>query len=388
MKDKDVAELVEALKAADKAFEAGQGRFVNNYLSLRQNPRRFDPKAFSVIDDFRLNAPDSLAKFDIFARSYHLRHKWKLEPALMQQLNKDHGPIDFSDPNKRSPLDWRHPDTHAIYWAVRGFQIAGEGKYYSAGEINADRMVNHSLQNLFRYGKIFIYNIPPQPLPDAPETERMPAKEIYLRSDLRMFESYNKSTMARIKKYEGIDRTGSYTSLRTGHRNMLKNAVFSFYQAGHTAYAQKIYNQLKQLYPRDEFKVPLIAYVRSRLKEELFDLSLKNASEIVQMMLRESYFRYAVHDDEQAFAREKMAREAYDSYQSRYRDENRINLPDFKLFRYFALQDFLYDRQYPPNLRGNLLGRIKVERPDFAEKLKHVEEDLQKQMQQEAEQQK
>ena len=45
--------------------------------------------------------------------------------------------------------------------------------------------------------------------------------------------------------------------------------------------------------------------------------------EIVQMMLRESYFRYALRDDDEAFSREKMAEEVYNHYQSGY-DEYRI----------------------------------------------------------------
>ena len=378
VKDANVVPLITALKSADNAF--ADDEFVSNYLSLRQNPARFNPDAFNVIDNFRGTA--ALEKFDIFAKAYQLRKVWKLDPVLMQQLNKNYGPIDWNDPNKHLPLDWRHPDTHAIYWAVKGLQVAGKGKY-SADEINTDRIVNHSLQNLFRNGKIFIYDVPTKTITDSslqspviPAKEGTQTKEVFLRPDLRMFEPYNKSAMARIEKYKDIKRKGSYESLQTGHRNMLENALFSFYQAGHIPQAQRIYNQLRKLYPMDDFKGPLIAFVRKRLREELKHIGLNNAKEIVTMMLRESYFRYAVRDDDEAFGREKMAREVYDHYQSAYSDENRINLPDFKLLRYFALLDFFNDQQYPLNLRRNLLGRIKVERPELAEQLKRQEEQV------------
>ena len=202
--------------------------------------------------------------------------------------------------------------------------------------------------------------------------------------DLRMFEPYNKSVLTRIEKYKDVEKikTGTYKSLQTGYRNMLKNALFSFYQAGHRRQAQKIYNQLRELYPLDEFKVPLVIFVRNRLREELTSIGLNNAKEIVQMMLRDSYFRFAIRDDDEAFGLEKMAREAYDSYQSAYSDENRIDLPDFKLLRYFALLDFFNDHRFPPNLRRNLLGRIKIERPQLAEQLKREEEKLLKQSEQ------
>ncbi len=157
---------------------------------------------------------------------------------------------------------------------------------------------------------------------------------------------------------------------------MLKNALLSFYQAGHIRQAQKIYNQLRQLYPQDELNVPLVVFIRNRIRKELYGIGINNAKEIIQMLLRESYFRYAVRDDDEAFGREKMAKEVYDYYQSAYLDENRINLPDFKLLRYFALIDFLNDQQYPPNLRLNLRGRIKIERPELARQLERQEKKL------------
>ena len=89
-----------------------------------------------------------------------------------------------------------------------------------------------------------------------------------------------------------------------------------------------------------------------------------------------------MRDDNEAFGREKMAKEVYDYYKSAYLDENRIDLPDFKLLRYFAMLDFLNDRQYPPNLRRNLLGRIEIERPELAEQLKQEEEKLLKESEQ------
>ena len=157
---------------------------------------------------------------------------------------------------------------------------------------------------------------------------------------------------------------------------MLKNAALAFYQAGLHRQAQKIYNQLRQLYPQDEFKVPLVIFARNKLSDELKSMGLKDAKEMIQMLLQESYFRYAVHDDDEAFGREKMAEEIYNHYNRTYSDENRINLPDFKLLRYFALLDFLNDQQYPLNLRLNLRGRIKIERPDIARQLKQQEEQV------------
>jgi hypothetical protein len=383
IKDPNVSPLITALKSADSTFSDDDG-FVSNYLSLRQNAGRFTPAAATVIDNFR--GTEALRRFDIFARAYQLRKVWKLDPVLMRRLNKTYGPIDWTDPNTHLPLDWRHPDCHAIYWAVKGLQIAtkNQSQEVNISEANTDRIVGHSLQNLFRDGKIFIYDVPLEVSSEnslqPPQTQVF--KEVFLRPDLRMFEPYNKAVLTVIEKYKDPKDRGVYESLQNGHRNMLKNAVLSFYQAGHKQQAQRIYDQLGQLYPLEEFKVPLVEFARKRFLEELDSIGINDAKEQTLLLLRESYFLYAIRDDDEAFGREKLAQEIYDYYRSKYSDENRIDLPDFKLLRYLALIDFLNDQQYAPYLRGSLLARIKVERPELLEQLQQQEKNLMEQSQQ------
>jgi hypothetical protein len=80
-----------------------------------------------------------------------------------------------------------------------------------------------------------------------------------------------------------------------------------------------------------------------------------------------------MRDDETAAALEKMAKEVYERYNSLYTDEIRIDLPDFKLMRYFSLRDFFNDEQYPLSMRQSLIARIELERPDIAEQLKETD---------------
>ena len=383
--DDDVALLIKSLKSADKAF-ADDDKFVNNYLALRQDPGRFDEDAFEIINRFR--GTGALEKFDIFARSYHLRNVWKLDPVLMQQLNQTYGPVNFDDPNEHFPLDWRHANSHAIYWAVMGLQAAGKEEL-SIDETNTDRIVLHSLQALFRNGKIFIYDVPFVAPSDSSSQPSTPSdisaamrKDIFTRPDLRMLEPYNKAVLAVLEKYKDMPKKGTYESLRIGHRNMLQSALTSFYYSGNVQQARKIYSQLRQRYPKEEFKVPLAVFIRNSIRKEVLRLGVNDVKEMVQMILQESYFRYAMHNDNEAYGREKMAREIYDLYQSMYSDRERIELPEFKRLRYFALVGFIDDRQYPFNLRRNLLGRIKLERPDLFEKLfKQAEEQFKQQQQ-------
>jgi hypothetical protein len=380
-KDPNTTLLIKQLKSADKAF-SDNDEFMSNYLSLRENSSRFEPAAGKAIDDFR--GTEALEKFDIFAKAWQLRNEWKLDPVLMRQLNRTYGPIDFTDPNTHFPLDWRHPNSHAIYWAVKGLQIAAEeeNRKVEIDEVNTNRIVFHSLQDLFRNGKIFIYELSYQAT--STDSSQQPQtriyKEVFLRPDLRMFDSYNKSMLAMLEKYKGDEKHTRYESVQNGHRNMLKNAVLSFYQSGHKLQAQKIYDQLKKLYDLPDFEVPLVEFARKRLLEELDSIGINDAKEQIIALLRETYYLYAIRDDDVAASREKMAIEVRNYYMAKHDDpEYRIDLPDIKLLRYSAMLDFLNDQLYPPYLRQSLLSRIRIEKPELFKQLEAEEEKLRKQ---------
>jgi hypothetical protein len=62
----------------------------------------------------------------------------RLDPAAMRQVEADYG-----------PLDWRLPEAHAVYWALRGRAAAG-----AAGSLPCDRMVYQNLATLLKRGRI------------------------------------------------------------------------------------------------------------------------------------------------------------------------------------------------------------------------------------------
>jgi hypothetical protein len=368
--DANVAEFVNDLKAADETF-ADDEKIIGNYLALRQEPKKFKPQAFDVIDNYR--GTDTLEKFDIFAKAWQLRNVWKLEPQLMRQINKTYGPVEFSDPNHHLPLDWRHPDSHCIYWAVKGLQMWKQSEL-TIGEMNTDRIISSSLQNLYRYGRIFIYDIPPSEQIDyetRPDRRPSMVKAIYLRPDLRMFDSYDKTQLALIKKYQSQDTDVSDT-YQTAHKNFLKNAVLSFYQAGHEQQARRIYKELQKLYPVEETKAEFTVYLRNRLREEVQNLSIEDAREIIYGMLREAYFYFAIRQDDEAYHREKIATEVYNQYSTLFKgEEQRLGLPPLSRMKYLAISDFLADSAYPESLKRSLIARIQLERPELYKELEN-----------------
>jgi hypothetical protein len=381
--DPNIRPLIEALKASDEDF-ADESLFVRNYLALRQTPQGFEPAAFDVIDRYR--GTETLKRFDLFAKAYQLRDEWKLEPHLMHEVNQTYGPIDFADPNVHYPMDWRHPDCHAIYWAVKGLKVAEreEADEIDMHQTNTYRIVMHSLQNLFRYGRISILEGAAKPLaderPDPNGMSRIMRRDIFLAPDLRYFDSYNKATLAFIEKHEAKDERGTAESLQNGHRNMLKNAAFQFYQSGIKGYALRIYNELRRRYPIDDFKVPLEQYVQNRFREELESIAIHDAREMITAILTQSYYHYAIYNDDMATRQEEIAQQVYDYYMNKYRPENRIDLPPMRVLRYVAITEFLNNGSYPLYVRQGLVERIRVERPDLYEQFERTAEDINRRM--------
>jgi hypothetical protein len=202
-----------------------------------------------------------------------------------------------------------------------------------------------------------------------------------------MFDLYNKAIVEIIRKYARSDDS-SDDSHMIQHRNMLTNALTMFYQAGHRQKAQKIYDYVRQLYPRPEFNEPAVeTYIIQQIRKDLKTITITKAMDTIMPMLREAYFRYALRDDDASYALEKMAEDVYNVYTKQYGDEARLNLPEFKVMKFGAFIDFFNDQGYPLAMRQNLLARIKIEQPKLAEQFSQIGEQLDRELQQQQQQQ-
>ncbi|MHC4523997.1 MAG: hypothetical protein ACYTEU_01425 [Planctomycetota bacterium] len=371
--------FLKELKQTDELFLDNK-KLIENYLALRQTPGRFKKESFEAIDRFR--GTEALEKFDLFAKAWHLRNAWKFDIDFMIELNHTYGPVNFDDPNNRLPLNWGHPGTHAIYWSALGLKKAGRPEQYRVDEKNTDRIIFHSLQLLYRTGKVVLYDVPGQ------------RPTIYSIPDLRMFKSCDEFWKKIIAKYESFEG-GNPKAVKGGHKNFLENAVMLFYQAGHERYAQQIYRRLRRehLYDpsgfkRAEYLVPMVSFLHGRMKDELQGVGIQDAIEFIVAVMKKSYFHYAIHEDDDAAGQENMAQEIYDIYQKNMGvdEPGRMGLPPMVWFRYQAFSAFLNDPMYPEQMRMGLIGRIQVERPDLFEKLQKQEiqfiEQIKKQQQQ------
>ncbi len=373
--DPDVASLIEALQQVEPKFKNNDS-LVDNFLTLRQQPQTFPRAAFDVIDAFR--GKPGLNKLDVFARAHVLRRTSKMDTQLMHRINQEFGRTSWEDPNDRHPINWEHPAAHSIYWAFLGLERASRPEQYRVDEKNTDRIVFHSLQQLYRSGNLILYTTPEK------------KSTIFVRPDPRMFTACDQSWRNIIEKYEVLE-DGNPKAVRGGHKNFLENAIMSMYQAGREQRAREIYNELRRLYPRDdagmirnEYKLPFAEFIRYRFKKEIEGLGADDATEAVIFRLQDAFFYFAIQEDNEAAGREKLAQQIYDYYKEEIGGDvpDRLGLPPMELIRYTAFRDFMQDPQYPSSLKMNLVGRIQVERPDLFQKLQEQEQWFMDQMRQ------
>ena len=116
------------------------------------------------------------------ARELKMREEYKLLPEIMQAIDLAYG-----------PLDWRLPETHALYWAFRGLQAAGGAR--NTETIYCDHMIIQSMAAAFLRGRLLfdarsgIYAATPR-LDLLPKV-RQSYKDAIRRQDLDLFkESY------------------------------------------------------------------------------------------------------------------------------------------------------------------------------------------------------
>ena len=373
----EFVDLIDKLKQAEPKFTSDD-KMLQGLLDIRIYPADFTPLLHQVIADNRHK--ETFHKLDLFVRAQVLRQKWKLDPKRMEKINNLYGPVDLKniEEERHLSLDWRLPYTHAIYWAMHGLEYA-EGKK-DLEELNLHRIVYHSLQYLYYYGnlKILISSAPAidaerqpgQEVLDAPQQMQL---EVFNSQDLRMFPVAYKATLDILEDYTKV-RDEAPGGVVSGSANLCRSGISNLYLAGYKEMAQKYLTHLRERYPENkDYQVSLEVFVRSRMKEEVEDLTPKSAVNYVLTLLRDSFARYAVGDDEYADVREKWARQVLAVIQDEYKDfddvTKRITIRPYPELQRMAMMELLNDPWANSSVKSALLARLRTNKPELYEQV-------------------
>lgn len=228
-------------------------------MGLEEQLRRTDGEAAGSIRnrlfqafDASFNDPeltDAAADFIAFLRRKVLAEEYNMDARLMFQYTRDTG-----------PLDWRHPQAHALYWARRGGEFAGQ-RYANEEDVskvvNNDRIEIQAMQALARSGLVFYDPFSGDNPTRLSDPRWIKVIDRYFR---RLHDKYYVGTKA--------GRGGTADSFTNFHENFMKQAVRELFRAGDLVGAQEILDELDRLYgvggivPNMQYQRPLEVFVR------------------------------------------------------------------------------------------------------------------------------
>ncbi|MBL8764464.1 MAG: hypothetical protein JNM07_09370 [Phycisphaerae bacterium] len=166
----------------------------------------------------------------------HLRKRllidrYHMEPDRMVRYTRKYG-----------PMDWRHPATHAVYWAARGVEIAldrrSESNKTDFDFVNTDRVVAQSIQELYRSGSIQFDLLNPASYVAMPSADYIPIYGAVIEELISRNAFYD-------PKGNLIDMNErTYNLYSAGYENFLKDAVAFLYRRGQKGEAEKYQKQL------------------------------------------------------------------------------------------------------------------------------------------------
>ena len=236
---------------------------------------------------------------DAKARARRLKEVYKLDLARMRKVDETYG-----------PLDWRLPETHAIYWAYVGKQEART----KDDLIQLRRVTYQSMDLAFQRGRL-ISNKLGEGFRFEPNLDIIPKTNA----------AYEEAMAEDEAMREHISR---------GHKNFLLSATYFLYTHGRSRDAQRWFDVVKQKYPKDYPPgMTLDDYAVSRVQEDVSETDMNRTISNIMGALRQGYLNL-IDGDEDAFnGYQALARNIWARYQSKILggpSEKRVGLPPLK----------------------------------------------------------
>lgn len=268
-----------------------------------------------VIPGGRLNADDlqhpaTPAAVDRLKR---ITERYKLLPNWLLEVDHRYG-----------PLDWRLPESHAIYWATLGIEHSPQQE-----KTPLRREIFQPMLASFHHGRVL--------------TNRF-AKRIELAPNLDMLANVSRAYEDAIAaEPENADHFGR------AHRNFMKDAVYFLYANNREKEARKWFAYIRQKYGfGPQTGIPenqtMEEFALSKITEDINETSQERVTAIIQGYLTQSFYYLAMDDDDQSIGLDRIARQIYENYRVRTAlpgTAQRIPLPELSEIKRTVLLDLL-----------------------------------------------
>lgn len=232
------------------------------------------------------------------ARTRKLVERYKLDPALMQEVDNTYG-----------PLEWRLPETHAIYWATRGLKL-GRG----AGDVRMlRRNIFQPMLMAFHRGRLITNSF---------------TQSIQFGPNLDMVDNASKAYLDQINAEE---EEGMRESFQRAHRNFIKDAVYFLYTHNRLRDSRRWFEYVRSTYGTNSMIPPewtLEDYALSRIGEDVNETSRDRIKAIVEGTIESSYVALVSGDADQAQGLMLFAEKVHSNFQERTTHKSaKVRLP-------------------------------------------------------------
>ncbi len=325
---KNVAEFMKLYPEDHRFWRVAKEAGFENFDAVFNAFRSAEPAALPVSITGPLeNDPKLVTDLTAFFRAELLRDQLKLEPSTIVEINEKYG-----------LMDWRVPESQAIYWATVGLERTPGHK-----DINCERIITQSLYEAFRAGKLLMID------------ERN-FESIIVVPNLALVDSVYR-TFTETQEYYEKDRT--YSTFRSAKLNFLQEAITILYNYGKFSKAAEYYKILQQEEP-GKWKASLESFVMDQWVEDVRDAAVKKASEIISGLIFRSINYLVYNDQDAAVANERIARYIYRKYAADLGRDDRTKLPSYSEMKKSVVESCL--KIFPPAMVEVLKAKLEAER--------------------------
>jgi hypothetical protein len=226
-------------------------------------------------------------------RARKLRDVYKMDPAIIEKVDKDYG-----------PLDWRLPDAHAVYWAELG-RLKAKPKEQET----VRRSIYQSLQQACLWGALdkSVTNV------TTNNFNLLPNLDLVAKTDAG-FEEMIAAT----------DEPGMKDNVKNGHKNFLKVMVPLLYEDNRTNEAAFWFNKIKRTYTNafvgKMANISLDDYVLGQIVENYDELDPKKVKAAILAMFHQYFISLVLDEDDKAVNYRNMAAAIWSRYDEKLYD--------------------------------------------------------------------
>ncbi len=254
-------------------------------------------------------------------RARVLREVYKMDPAFMKHVDEVYG-----------PLEWRLPETHAIYWGMLGLENAKTEEQL----IQLRRVIYQSMQLATIRGRLIA-------VPGGDGEMR----RFEIAPNVEIVEKANKAYEDMIRDDEQMRQ-----NIQNGHKNFLREVSWTLYTHNRISEAQRWFARLKELYPDAvPREMTLDEYAISRVAEYADETSRNKTTLMIEGLLQRAFYYTALGEIDQADGYARLARKIWDKYMQETRFEqmrgnekvrvDRVDLDPFPVIRRRVLNQML-----------------------------------------------